>query len=243
MRIFGRVSYKGTRYQGWQKQTSAPSIQETIEKVFSQILNTPITIYGSGRTDAGVHAKGQTFHFDVDKEVELDKLLYSVNCLLPDDIYINSLEKVDDDFHARYCAKAKVYQYNIRFSHRDVFQNELEATIPQPCDIFLFKEALQLFVGKHNFQNFTSKEEDEGEFMREIYGIKCLDNGDRMSIILKGNGFMRYMIKYIIGTAIAVSQNKEDINFIKERLDNTEKRNIVSYKAPSEGLFLLDVLY
>ena len=78
MRIFGRVSYKGTNYQGWQKQTSAPSIQETIEKVFSQIFNTSIIVYGSGRTDAGVHAKGQTFHFDVEKEVDLGKLLYSI---------------------------------------------------------------------------------------------------------------------------------------------------------------------
>lgn len=243
MRVFGRVSYKGTSFQGWQKQTSAPSVQETIEKGLSQILNTPISIQGSGRTDAGVHAKGQTFHFDVDKEVDLERLRYSLNCLLPEEVYIKSLEKVSDDFHARYSAKAKVYLYNIHFGHRDVFANEFEATIPQPCDIELLKKALLMFVGKHNFQNFTSKEEDQENFIREIYEIKFEESKDRISITLKGNGFMRYMIRFLIGTALAISQGKENISFIKEKLDANNERNIVSYKAPSEGLYLMDVIY
>ena len=243
MRVFGRVSYKGTQYQGWQKQTSAPSVQETIEKELSQILNTPISIQGSGRTDAGVHAKGQTFHFDVDKEVDLERLRYSLNCLLPEDVYVKSLEKVDDNFHARYSAKTKVYQYNIHFGHRDVFGNDLEATIPQPCDLALFKEALKLFEGKHNFQNFTSKEEDQENFVREIYEINFEESKNRISITLKGNGFMRYMIRFLIGTALAISQGKENISFIKENLDDNNERNIVSYKAPSEGLYLVDVIY
>ena len=101
MRVLGKVSYKGTNYFGWQKQNFYTTVQETIETVLSQILNGPINIYGSGRTDAGVHAKGQTFHFDLNKDFDLDRLLYSVNCLLPEDIYINSFTPVDDGFHAR----------------------------------------------------------------------------------------------------------------------------------------------
>ena len=243
MRVLAKVQYRGTNYQGWQKQTAAPSVQETIEKALSQILNTSISIYGSGRTDAGVHAIGQTFHFDLAKDFDLDRLLYSVNCLLPEDIYIVSFEKVNDDFHARYNAKAKIYRYDIRFGHRDVFHNALEATISQPCNIEKFKQSLQRFVGKHNYQNFTSKEEDEAGFVREIYEINCLQNDNRISIVLKGNGFMRYMIRYIIGTALAVSQGKENEDFINSRLNALGERNIVSYKAPSEGLFLQDVLY
>ena len=203
----------------------------------------PVSIYGSGRTDAGVHALGQTFHFDLQKEFDLDRLLYSVNCLLPEDIYILSFKRVDDDFHARYSAKAKIYRYDIHFGHRDVFNNALEATIPQPCNLDEFKEALNIFLGKHNFQNFTSKEEDEAGFVREIYEITYSQNDDKLSITLKGNGFMRYMIRFIIGTALAVSQGKENKDFIKSHLDDITKRNIVSYKAPSEGLFLQDVLY
>ena len=245
MRIFAKVSYRGTAYQGWQKQINAPTVEEEIEKVLSKILNTPINIYGSGRTDAGVHAINQTFHFDISKDIDLGKLQYSANCLLPKDIYIKSMEIVDDCFHSRYSAKKKIYQYIIHFFARDVFNNDLKSTILEKCDIDILKESLQLFVGKHNFANFTSKEKDEDSFVREIYEIKTIyeEKNNDFIITFTGNGFMRYMIRYIIGTCIAVSQNKEDISFVKERLDTDSPRNIVSYKAPSEGLYLVDVIY
>lgn len=245
MRVFGKVSYKGSNYQGWQKQANAPTIEEEIEKVLSKILNTPINIYGSGRTDAGVHAYGQTFHFDISKDVDLGKLQYSCNCLLPDDIYIKSMEVVDESFHARYSAKKKIYQYVIHFHARDVFNNDLKATILEKCDIDILKQSLSLFVGKHNFANFTSKEEDEDNFIREIYEINTIydEKNNDFIITFIGNGFMRYMIRFIVGTCIAISQKKEDISFIEERLDASSIRNIVSYKAPSEGLYLVDVIY
>lgn len=245
MRILAKVSYKGTCYQGWQKQINAPTIQEEIEKVLSKILNTPISIFGSGRTDAGVHAVNQAFHFDINKSVDLDKLKYSVNSLLPKDIYINSFEFVPDTFHARYLIKKKIYKYIIHMSNRDVFQNDLKATIYERIDINKLKEALNKFIGKHNFMNFTSKEEDETDFVREIYNIETeLDEVNNDIIItFTGNGFMRYMIRYIVGTSIVISQNKEDISFIDDRLDSNKSRNIVSYKAPAEGLYLLDVIY
>ncbi len=243
MRLLAKVSYQGHNYQGWQKQIDAPTVEETIEKVLSQIFATPISIHGSGRTDAGVHAKGQRFHFDIPKPFPIDRLQYSMNCLLPNDIYIETLEEVSDDFHARYSAKGKIYEYDILFGHRDVFSYQTETNIPQPTDISLFKEALQLFVGQHNFQNFTSKEEDENNFVREIYEITTEEVDSHMRIILKGNGFMRYMIRFIIGTSLAVAQNKESLSFIKEHLDGDGKRDIVCYKAPSEGLYLIDVMY
>ena len=245
MRIFGVVAYQGGQYQGWQKQSDAPSVEETIESVFSKILNQDINIYGSGRTDAGVHAYHQTFHFDIQKEdIDLGKLKYSVNCLLPKDILIKELKIVDDDFHARFSIKEKTYEYVIRFGERDVFHYQNEATILVPTDIKKMKECLSLFVGKHNYQNFTSKEEDEAGFVREIKEIKVVfkKEENRMKITLTGDGFMRYMIRYIVGTSLAIAQGKEDISFIKENLDS-EKRNIVSYKAPAEGLFLKDVKY
>ena len=245
MRYLCIVSYKGTNYQGWQKQVSAPTIQGEIERVFSKILNTCINIQGSGRTDAGVHAENQYFHFDYDKELDLGKFRYSVNCLLPNDIFIKDVKPVSDDFHARYSAKGKTYTYILRFGERNPFNYEFEENIPQPIDIDIFIRALKMFEGKHNFQDFTSKEEDEDNYVREIYSIEInyLEKARQMTVTLHGNGFMRYMIRNIIGTSIAVASKKEDISFISYHLSEKNKREIVSYKAEPQGLFLVDVNY
>ena len=245
MRYLCIVSYKGTNYQGWQKQVSAPTIQGEIERVFSKILNTCINIQGSGRTDAGVHAENQYFHFDYDKELDLGRFRYSVNCLLPNDIFIKDIKPVNDDFHARYSAKGKTYTYILRFGERNPFNYEFEENIPQPIDIDILIKALKMFEGKHNFQDFTSKEEDEDNYVREIYSIEInyLEKARQMTVTLHGNGFLRYMIRNIIGTSIAVASKKEDISFISYHLSEKNKREIVSYKAEPQGLFLVDVNY
>lgn len=245
MRLLCQVSYKGTNYQGWQKQKTAPSVQEEIEKVLSQILNTEINIFASGRTDAGVHAQRQYFHFDTDSNMDLDRLRYSANCLLPKDIFINEIRQVSDDFHARYSAKGKIYTYLMRLDERNPFNYELETTIPYEIDIDLLIESLKLFEGTHNFQDFTSKEEDEDNFVRTIYSIEAnyIEQTKQLIISIKGNGFMRYMIRNIVGAALAVAAKKEDISFIEYHLSKKDKREIVSYKAPAEGLYLVDVNY
>lgn len=245
MRLLCQVSYKGTNYQGWQKQKNAPSVQEEIEKVLSQILNTEINIFASGRTDAGVHAQRQYFHFDTDSNMDLNRLRYSANCLLPKDIFINEIRQVSDDFHARYSAKGKTYTYLMRLDERNPFNYELETTIPYEIDIDLLIESLKLFEGTHNFQDFTSKEEDEDNYVRTIYSIEAnyIEQTKQMIISIKGNGFMRYMIRNIVGTALAVAAKKEDISFIEYHLSKKDKREIVSYKAPAEGLYLVDVNY
>ena len=145
MRLFACVSYKGTNYQGWQKQKSAPTVQSEIEKVLSKILNTEINIYASGRTDAGVHANHQYFHFDIDKDVDIDRLMYSTNCLLPKDIKINFLKRVDDDFHARFSAKKKEYKYIVNLKGNNPFNYELNAEMYLDVDDNLLKESLNLF--------------------------------------------------------------------------------------------------
>ena len=242
MKIFAKVEYLGTSYHGWQKQINANSVQEEIEKVLSQILNTEISIVGSGRTDAGVHAKGQTFHFEVNKEVDLAKLKYASNMLLPDDIHIIELKEVDNDFHARYSAKQKHYRYLINTGDKNPFLFNRTLFYPYPFDIVKFIECLDKFEGTHNYQDFTSKEEDEDGFVRTIYSIDVKQEKDSVSIDLKGNGFMRYMIRDIIGTCLAIASGKEDISYITKHLDSAN-REIVSYKAGSEGLYLIDVIY
>lgn len=243
MKILGICSYKGTNYYGWQKQVGFISVQSKIEEVLSQIYDTQINITGSGRTDAGVHAKRQYFHFISEKEKDLKQLAYAMNKMLPDDIQILSLEKVDDDFHARYNAKRKIYEYDILLKNKDVFNYDLAYIYPMDLDVDLLKEALNLFIGEHNYQDFTSKEEDEGNFVRTIYNIEVIKDKELIKIIFEGNGFMRYQIRNMVGTAIAVANKKEDISFINYHLNDKKSREIIAYKAPAVGLYLMDVKY
>lgn len=245
MRLLCQVSYKGTNYQGWQKQKNAPTVQETIEKVLSKILNSEINIQGSGRTDAGVHAQRQYFHFDTEKDIDINRLRYSANCLLPKDIFINEIKVVDDDFHARYSAKGKTYTYIMRLDERNPFNYEFETNIPYDVDIKLLVDALKSFEGKHNFQDFTSKEEDEDGFVREITSVQAsyLEQVKQFIVSFTGNGFMRYMIRNMVGTALAIASGKEELNYIEKHLKDSKVREIVPYKAPAEGLFLVDVNY
>lgn len=246
MRIFAIVSYNGTNYAGWQKQPNTLTIQEVIETNLSKIFNRKINIQGAGRTDAGVHALGQTFHFDLDeKMVDLDRLIYSLNSMLPPDIKIEDMQEVDEDFHARFSATEKVYGYSIVLASKDVLLYQITYVCPYDLDIELLKKCLTHFEGKHNFKNFTSKEEDEDNFVREIYEVNFDDtsNNGTIHVIFRGNGFMRYMIRFMVGTAIEVARGKVTLEEVDELLDDNTERKIVSWKAPASGLMLLDVKY
>ena len=243
MRILGICSYKGTAYYGWQKQVGFISVQSTIEDALSKVYDSQINITGSGRTDAGVHAIKQYFHFDASKEKDLNQLAYSINRMLPEDIKILSFEMVADDFHSRYNAKKKIYEYRIVLDNKDPFQNDLAYVYPMEFDLDLFKEALNKFVGKHNYQDFTSKEEDEGEFVREIYEINIDKIDNKINVRFIGNGFMRYQIRNMIGAAFSVANKKESLDFVDYHLKEGKKREIISYKSPANGLYLLDVVY
>ena len=243
MRIKATVEYNGKNYQGWQKQVDAPTVQETIEQTISKILNQETVIYASGRTDTGVHARGQVFHFDVLNDIDLDKFRYSLNRVLPEDIYIRTLEIVDNSFHSRYSVKDKIYTYRIHFAEKAPLERNDVYCCPYPTNIEILKQALSLFVGKHNFKNLTSKEEDEDNFVREIYSIDFKQDRDILSITFDGDGFMRYMIRNIVGVSLAVAQGKESYSLIENLFLEGEPRNIVSYKAPACGLTLEKVNY
>ena len=244
MKVLGICSYKGTNYFGWQKQVGFISVQEKIEECLSKVYDTPINIQGSGRTDAGVHALKQYFHFVSDKEKDLKQLAYALNKMLPDDIKIISFTKVDDDFHARYNAARKIYEYRILLTNKDPLSYDLAYIYPMELNIDLFKEALNKFVGTHNYQDFTSKEEDEDGFIRTIYNIDVIKENDLLRVVFNGNGFMRYQIRNMIGSAINVANGKEPLEFIDNHLkEGKEKREIIAYKAPASGLYLVDVIY
>ena len=248
MRVFCVVAYKGTNYYGWEKQIGQNSVQAELEKAIGKILNADINIYGSGRTDAGVHASGQTFHFDTKEEkYSADELMYRINCVLPVDIKLVSLEYLkDEEFHSRYSAKSKEYQYRISLNAKQPFRYDVCWLLKtNDFDKQLFEQAIKKFIGKHNYQNFTSKEEDKDGFVREIYEIKVGFDGENEEITVNfvGNGFMRYQIRYMVGTAVAVATKKEKMSFIDDRLKESKIRSIVSYKAQPQGLCLVKVNY
>lgn len=242
MRYLATVSYDGTNYIGWQIQPNGLSIEEIIEKVLSKMLNTPTKIYGSGRTDAGVHALGQTFHFDGKEIKDLGKFMYSMNKMLPIDIKISQISVVKDDFHARFNAVSKTYVYKLNTGKFNVFEKEHVYQLLQALDVNKMIETSKLFVGEHNFMNFTSKEEDESNFIRNIYSIGINEDKGIVTFTLSGNGFMRYMVRMIVGTLVQVGLGKLTVNDV-ELLISSKERKQTQYKIGACGLYLEKVNY
>ena len=242
MRLLAVCEYDGTSYAGWQYQPNEISVQETVENAISRIRNTETHIFGSGRTDAEVHALGQTFHFDIAEERDLEKFRHSINCVLPKDIRIKSLRVVPDDFHARLSAKQKTYEYRIGLGEESAFDYKYEEYVDLPLDIEEMKKCSKIFVGEHCFRNFTTKEEDQNIFVRTIYEIKFILENKHLRIQFTGNGFMRYMVRFLVGTLIQVGKGKLTISEVQKLMETTT-RKVVSYKAEGKGLFLVEVKY
>lgn len=242
MRYLAVVTYDGTHYAGWQIQPNGISIEEEIEKVLSRILTMPTKIYGSGRTDAGVHSHGQTFHFDAKEIKDLGKFTYSLNSLLPRDIHINTIKKVNDDFNARYDVKSKTYVYFINMGSYDPFNKDYMYQLLRPLDLSKMEECLEVFKGEHCFMNLTSKDEDQANYVREIYECNLEAKDNIVKITFKGNGFMRYMVRMLVGTLIEVGLARLEVAEVKRILE-ADERKVVSFKAPACGLYLEKVEY
>ena len=240
MRYKATLMYEGTSYFGYQIQPKEEeiSIQEEIQKVLKRIFQEDIKIVSSGRTDRGVHALKQCFHFDLNRPIDTYKIKHSLNCLLPKDIYISSLEEVSEDFHARFSVVDKTYMYVINEGEYNPFLNDLVYNFNDELDVEKMKDASRLFVGEHSFHNFCSNDED---FVRTINYLTIERKNDYLIININGNGFRRYMVRMIVGTLIEVGLNKLSIEELKKLFD--EEMNRVSYKAPASGLYLKDINY
>lgn len=241
MRYKVKVAYNGANYFGWQRQKNEISVQSVIEEKLSTIFNEEITIFASGRTDALVHATGQVFHFDANV-FPSRKLKYALNRMLPQDIMILSLIKTSDDFHARYNARKKSYEYTIKLAAKDPFNYKTMLLYPEVIDVRRLKRRATAFVGIHNFQNFTSKSSDENGFKREIMSVDIKKTGDVMKIKFVGSGFMRGQIRFMVGALLAINEGREDETFIRNNL-NTNERKIIAYKVSGHGLCLTKVWY
>ena len=200
-----------------------------------------IKIHSSGRTDAKVHALCQTAHYDASKDMDLSKLVYSLNSLTNDDIYIKSIKKVSDNFHARYDVKEKEYIYKINVGeYNPLFRNYIYQ-YNRNLDIESMKKAIKLFLGKHDFKSFSTDTLDK-DTIREIYKVGITKNKNIITISFTGNGFLRYMVRNMVGLLIEIGEGKRSIDSVKEIL-KAKDRTKSGIKAPGMGLYLKHVKY
>ncbi len=246
MRYFMTFSYDGSKYNGYQKQPKARTVQGELEKALKQINSLkPVSIHASGRTDAGVHAYNQRAHFDMDCDITPNKLKQSLNGLIPDDIYVKSIIEVNDDFHARFNVKAKEYIYKINMGTYNPIEKDYVFQYNKRLDIPEIERALKYLEGTHDFRSFVKLESDDEDCVRTIVQtnlIRDVKNVNQIVISILGTGFMRYMVRNIVGMLIEVGEGKYKSEDIIGILESKDRKN-AGICAPACGLYLKDVYY
>lgn len=242
MRYLMTFSYDGTNYNGYQKQPNKNTIQNQIEHALLKITNSNITIHSSGRTDSKVHAINQYAHFDLEKNFEPNKLKKALNSLINNDIYIKKIIPVNNDFHARFDVKEKEYVYKINLGEYNPLERNYVYQYNKNLNIDNMEKAIKYLEGTHNFKSFTKTDLKKEDYIRTIYEIKIIKNNDILSIIFRGNGFLRYMVRNIVGTLIEIGENKRKIEDIIHIIES-ENRILAGKTAKPEGLYLNDVKY
>ncbi len=247
MRYFITFSYDGSNFKGYQKQVKERTIQAELEAALKKInKNEKVNVTASGRTDALVHAYNQKAHFDMDTIIDVDKLKYSLNSLLPEDIYVRGATIVENDFHARFSVKAKEYIYKINLGIYNPIERNYIYQYNKRLDIPEMERALKYFEGEHNFKAFTkTSPEDKDDYVRNIIQA-TLERDPRdinkITITLLGTGFLRYMVRNIVGLLIEVGEGKIKSEEVISIL-NSQDRTKAGICAPACGLYLNDVYY
>ncbi|MGD2169185.1 MAG: tRNA pseudouridine(38-40) synthase TruA [Chlamydiota bacterium] len=236
-------SYDGTHYHGWQIQPNGITIQQTMQEIFSQILQENIHLTASGRTDANAHAFQQVAHFDVASPLNLDKFLHSANLVLPHDIKVLFIEPVSSSFHARYSTKDKIYHYYIyNDSILPPFLRNYRLHVPQKLDIELMKQAVKKFEGIHDFTSFSNRGSNDNERVKNITSAFVTQRNNEVIVHLRADGFLYKMVRNIVGCLLQVATHKLSIQAIEDIFAAKDRRSAPS-TVPANGLFLMEVLY
>jgi len=240
MRVKAVLSYDGSAYKGFQKQTSTNNTITTAVEKALHTLHIDSAITGSGRTDAGVHATGQVIHFDLpDFWKDLEKLKLNINRKL-DDIYVKHISKVEDDFHARFSAKKRVYRYVFKTAKPSVFEQKY-ISYYETFDPSKLREALKLFEGKHDFEFFHKTGSVTHTNIREIYYAQYRKHKGYHFIYFKANGFLRAQVRMMVSMAMSYATDTITLKQLKEQLACKKKHS--TSLAPAEGLYLATILY
>lgn len=236
-------AYDGSAYQGWQRQKNAHSVQAVIEEMLSEMHKHEITITASGRTDAQVHALGQVFHFDSDKDIDEFHWKSAMNSMLPKDIRIQAVKPMDDDFHARFSAVAKRYDYLITNQLDNPFYQRYMAMERGVLDVAYMQECADVLVGTHDFTSFTSAKIDPRKpRVKTLLRVTVVQESGHVRISFIGTGFLRYMVRMLSQTLIEAGKHQIDKQQIIEMLKSANK-HACRYKAQPQGLYLTEVYY
>lgn len=237
------IEYDGTEYHGWQVQPTGRTVQGELTRVLALLEKRHVTVYGAGRTDAGVHARGQVANFFLERDWGLSELRDAINGNLDRDIRIVDVEVAQDSFDARFSAKSKTYRYTIwvgpvvsPFSYRYVYHHR------SPLDVDEMAGAAQLLVGLHDFSAFTSMESEIEDRVRDLYRLDVIQNGNIISIEAEANGFLRYMVRTIVGTLMEVGRGRRSAERVRAILASRNRAE-AGPTAPASGLTLLRVDY
>lgn len=238
------LQYEGTRYQGWQRQTSSDNtIQGKIETLLSKMCQEPIEISASGRTDAGVHAMGQVANFHTNSEMSTEEMLAYCNKYLPEDIAVVEVSEAAPRFHSRLNACGKCYCYRVINSDiPNVFWRRFAQEVPEKLDEDAMRRAAELLLGEHDFKSFTSAKKGKKSTVRRIDEISIVREGNLLSFTFVGNGFLHHMIRILMGTLLEVGMGKrtpESMNDILEACNREKAGPLV----PAKGLTLMKVYY
>ncbi len=237
------VSYDGSNYFGFQIQPNKDTIQSRLEGAMEQVYGEHIDVVASGRTDAGVSALSQVCHFDTDKDVDERKNVGYLNALLPSDISVISIEKVDDSFHARKGAKRKTYVYYFYVGKKIPVYDKMATNIGRELDIEAMKKAGEYLVGTHDFSAFCASNTAVVDKVRTIYSLEILPAQERLyKMEITGSGFLYNMVRIIMGTLVAVGMGKLEPNDMPKIISSLD-RGKAGKTMPSKGLYLKKVMY
>ena len=241
------IEYCGAEYCGWQVQNNGLAIQHVLEEQLSRLTGEQIRVNGSGRTDAGVHALGQTANFKTCSSIPPEGFAAALNSSLPDDISIVSASEVPEDWHARFSAVGKHYRY-VMCARKQALMHSRAALIRYTLDVDLMREAAERFCGEHDFAAFMASGSSVSSTVRTIHKVNIsrkkmgINEDDLIVFDVWGNGFLYNMVRIMAGTLIDIGRGHLDISCIDEAY-RTGKRSVLGHTAPAEGLYLVEVFY
>lgn len=243
MRILLTISYDGTLFFGYQVQPNKRTVQLELENALKAVTGKDIKTVASGRTDSGVHALNQKVHFDYDGTIPVKNFVNALNSVLPEDLRVKKAQKVKSDFSARYSAKTKTYLYRC---YLDKIENPLLSryvhTIKYEIDVSKVKECASVLVGEHDFKCFLASGSSVKNTVRTIYEIKVKKSGKHLDFYVTGNGFLYNMVRILVGTLLAVGENKLSIKAVKNALISGERKGL-GKTMPAKALCLYKVEY
>lgn len=237
------LEYQGTRYSGWQHQENGPSIQAEIEKALATLHKAPRRVIAAGRTDAGVHARGQVCSFAEEKPLPLTAYVLGMNSLLPDDVAVQEASLAADGFDARRDARGKRYRYRIaRVATRAPLTREVTWQLFRRLDVAAMVRAAPALLGEHDFSAFRASDCQAGHAVREVRRLAVIDEGTEVSITIEATAFLKHMVRNIVGTLVEVGEGKRDPAAMAALLAGRD-RTAAGPTAPPQGLCLEEVFY